>query len=271
MSKQNADGNLVFTFCRVDGNRFKSLSAYSSSASNFAVLKLADACPAGSVDFARVFDNEDTRNQNSNSGQISPNSQNPYSTTLRFCLFRGGGTTATSLPALGFEYGVFAPPAFAFGTASGVFFSDDEDRNTANEYHAHSDWIVAAQAIVTPGDNTTMYVSRGGGVVCGDGVCGGNAETESSCPADCTRCGNNICGPRENASTCINDCGRCGDDYCADRENEVTCPADCSVCGDGRCGPKEWQTCPFDCRPQCDLNFSSPDGLIPTCPGPGGN
>ncbi|WP_342380024.1 hypothetical protein NVS55_10700 [Myxococcus stipitatus] len=267
----NASANLVFTFCRVDGNQFKSLATYSNTASNYAVLKLAATCPAGSVDFARVFDNEDTRNQNSSSGNsvIWPNYQDTYATTLRFCLFRGGSETAANLPALGFEYGVFAAPNFGFGSARGTIFSDDEDTRTKNEYHVDPAWAWEAKSMVSEGDNTTMYVARGGAVICGDGVCGGNAESELSCPADCSVCGNGTCGPRENTTTCIEDCGRCGDGYCSSRESSSSCPGDCGRCGDGICGPKETRTCLIDCPPPCDLNVSMPDGRIPTCPRPG--
>lgn len=266
-TKLNDSGNLVLTFCRVHGDQFRQLSSTSSPTTNYAVLKLGDNCPLGSVEFGRLFDNEDRNNQNSSSGndQIWPNYQDG-NTTLRFCLFRGSGNTVhPSLPALGFEYGVFAHPAFTRATATGQIFSDDEDSGNANAYYVDAAWQWDAKAIVTDGENTTLYVARTGDPICGDNICIGG-ETETGCPADCTRCGNGVCGPRENATTCIEDCGRCGDGYCSSRENDRTCPADCMICGDGICSPKETRTCPSDCGLSCNPLSSGEDGLIPTCP-----
>ncbi|QSQ17506.1 hypothetical protein [Myxococcus landrumensis] len=263
----NGSGNLVFTFCRVDGNQFKPLATGSSVTTNYAVLKLAAACPAGSVEFIRHFDNEDTRNQTSSSpgAEIWPNVQDG-NVTLRFCLFRGGSAPAASLPTLGFEYGVFATQSFARGSASGIISSDDEDTRNSNGYYVDAAWAADAKAIVSEGENTVMSVARGGGTVCGDNLCIGS-ETENSCPSDCTRCGNGVCGPRENAGTCIDDCGTCGDGYCSpSRESTVTCPEDCSYCGDGVCDAREPWTCPEDCGLSCNVTSGSQDGLIPTCP-----
>ena len=76
-----------FQFCRVDGSAFKRVaSAYCSShwSDSFAVLKLGATCPNGSVEFSRYFDNEDSSNNNSNSGNISPSTQDPGGTPRTF-------------------------------------------------------------------------------------------------------------------------------------------------------------------------------------------
>ncbi|MCP3058396.1 hypothetical protein LXT21_06410 [Myxococcus sp. K38C18041901] len=266
----NGAGNTTFTFCRVDGNKFKALSTSAGPSSNFALLKLGASCPAGSAEFGRYFDNEDRDNMNSNSNSenIWPNVQG-RDTTLYFCLFTGATTPASSLPILEFEYGVFATPYFRFGKGAGVIFNDDEDTRNANAYTVDYDFQWAAKAIVTEGGNTTLYTALAAYVYCGDNSCNAQ-EGERSCPSDCTVCGNGICGPRETATSCADDCGWCGDGVCSNSENSRTCGSDCARCGDFVCnGDETPQTCPLDCR-NCNDLTSDPDGLIPTCPGPNG-
>ena len=218
------DGNATFVFCRVDGNRFASLSSQNSASSNYAVLRLGAHCPSGSIPFSRFFDNEDDSNDNWSAGNISPNT-NIGNSNLNFCLFAGGSSTAP-LPDLGFSYGVFAAPGFAFGIQHGAIFNDDEDNNNTNGYVVDPSWQTAAQAIIVPGGNTTLNTARIG--TCNDHLCTGG-ETPANCPADCDECGNGIC-----------------------RANETVfnCPQDCAVCGDGICSPGEF--CDQDCNSSCD-------------------
>ncbi len=155
----DGNGNTNFVFCRVDGNRFHSLAAANDVRSNYAVLKLGQSCPEGSVEFSRYFDNEDRNNHNSYSGNIYPNIVDNNS-TLRFCLFKGDGSTATAFPNLGFEYGVFASEHFTFTSARGSIYTDDEDRRNANGYEADPAWKWAATAIISEGSNTMMRTAR---------------------------------------------------------------------------------------------------------------
>ncbi|MGH7819124.1 MAG: hypothetical protein ACREQ9_05065 [Candidatus Binatia bacterium] len=89
---------------------------------------------------------------------------------------------------------------------------------------------------------------------CGDGFCAEVfLETAVTCPRDC-RCGNGQCELSERATgLCKKDCF-CGDGFCieADLENLVTCPADCG-CGNGNCEEIEYDagTCPEDCDFYC--------------------
>lgn len=155
----DGSGNTNFVFCRVDGTRFHSLAASNDVHSNYAVLKLGQSCPEGAVEFSRYFDNEDGNNKNSYSGNIFPNVVEKNS-TLRFCLFKGDGSTASSFPNLGFEYGVFAAPEFTFTSARGFIHTDDEDNRNANGYEADPAWKWAATAIITEGSNTTLNTAR---------------------------------------------------------------------------------------------------------------
>jgi len=155
------NGNTTFAFCRVDGTKFHPLA----SSQHYAVLRLGGACPAGSVEFIRHFDNEDSGNANwfspSNS-DIFPNvvttAGNGY-TDLHFCMFRSGGTTMATFPTLGFSYGVFAPPTITFSAVKGSIHTDDEDDDNRDAYTAINVSIDATE-IVTDGHDTTLYVAK---------------------------------------------------------------------------------------------------------------
>ena len=222
--------NTWFTFCRVDGTLFKSLSSSRSTSTDYAVLRLGAVCPPGSVEFFRKFDNEDGDNRNTWTGNISPNTTFG-DTTLNFCLFKGNGTVASDLPDLGFSYGVFAAPAFSHASQRGVIDTDDEDNN-ANGYSDPDPndalLLQAAQEIVVgPGNpNTKLYTAKR--VECGDGLCS-PGENPTNCARDCDVCGNGACRGNETPFTCWQDCGYCGDGVCRPNEGPGTCPKDCFV------------------------------------------
>jgi hypothetical protein len=219
----NSSGNTLFVFCRMDGAQFRSLASTSSGRSNYAVLRLNGRCPTGSVPFSRYFDNEDRNNANSWSGVIWPSTMNSYGTEMQFCLFKGDGSVASGLPALGFDYGVFAESTFGFAAGTGSIYTDDEDNDNANRYSADPAWKTAAVRIVSEGGNTTLRTARRGNPVCGDGACNG-IENTTTCPSDCELCGNGICRKSETVYNCPQDCAYCGDGICSVGEN---CATDC--------------------------------------------
>lgn len=118
-----------FEFCRVDGNQFGS-----HPSGDYAVLKLSDTCPDGSVSVYRIFDNENIKNKNwaSGSGAIYPNKSEKSDTLLYFCYFPSPRMNMPSFPSLGVPYGVFAAPSPAW-LATGTVFTDDEDNGNADE------------------------------------------------------------------------------------------------------------------------------------------
>jgi hypothetical protein len=108
----------TLTFCRVDGALFKSLTTALSPEEYYAVLKLGNVCPNGSVEFDKTIDNEDqpgVAGGNSYLGQLGPNEVHNDAvlgtiTKLAFCYFRGAATpeaTMSAFPDLGFPYAVF--------------------------------------------------------------------------------------------------------------------------------------------------------------------
>jgi hypothetical protein len=153
--------NLILRFCRVDGTKFRNLGSSDSVYTNYAVLKLGNTCPPGSVHFPRKFDTEDDDNANRAYGNVAPNTW-AGNITLHFCLFAGGSTPAPSLPTFGGSYGVFAGGEFISGTAFGHVFTDDEDTNNANGYWvSNSNYVTAAQRIIKPtARNTDLFMAR---------------------------------------------------------------------------------------------------------------
>ncbi|WP_441291561.1 hypothetical protein ACSRUE_14865 [Sorangium sp. KYC3313] len=125
-----SSSNTNFVFCRVPGTSFKPLN----TAEPYAVLKLGISCPAGSEAFSRTFDNEDTSNSNSFTGNIFPNtsSQSPSKTTLAFCLFRGSASAMSSFPSLGFSYGILSRAGLSKSLGEGWIETDDEDTSNGN-------------------------------------------------------------------------------------------------------------------------------------------
>jgi hypothetical protein len=159
-------------FCRVDGKKFLPLTSTPDQTKEYAVLKLGSRCPAGSVEFGRMFDNEDSGNLNRNSGNIAPSYQD-VNTMMKFCLFRYAASgapimqpnpnTGTMFPPLGFAYGVFAAPAFYYTVsgASGMIVTDDENDNTASYFSIPSTLDVTSVYRIIDGyphsgANTTM-------------------------------------------------------------------------------------------------------------------
>ncbi|MBN2518414.1 MAG: hypothetical protein JXB14_06200 [Candidatus Altiarchaeota archaeon] len=105
---------------------------------------------------------------------------------------------------------------------------------------------------------------------CGDGICDKKQESITTCPEDCSGCGNGVCDNGEGCNTCPQDCGICS--YCGDGscdkpwgETCESCAKDCgecptplakpkasegATCGDQRCEPDKGETkenCPADC------------------------
>ncbi|WP_437276460.1 hypothetical protein WME90_35170 [Sorangium sp. So ce375] len=128
-----SNSNTRFIFCRVAGSSFKPLN----TGEPYAVLKLGGTCPAGSEAFSRTFDNEDTSNSNSSTGNIFPNTstQSPSKTTLAFCLFRGSASAMSTFPNLGFNYGILARANLSKSVGvgwDGWIETDDEDTANGN-------------------------------------------------------------------------------------------------------------------------------------------
>lgn len=174
----HVDRNTTLEFCREDGTQFGKLAASSAGArtGDYAVLKLGDSCPSGSVEITRYFDNEDMNNENFIVGDASPNRQNfddfnigflkpgHSETELHMCLFRpenSGGLTLNSLPVLSYTYGVAAASDFVGAVSTGVIQTDDEDMVNRNRLSAPDDaTLAAAQRIIGGEDDTTINIAK---------------------------------------------------------------------------------------------------------------
>jgi hypothetical protein len=190
-----------FQFCRVDGSAFKNISSWCSTVrtNSYAVLKLGTTCPNGSVEFSRYFDNEDSGNNNSNSGNISPSTQDSGGTRLKFCGFLQDNPTVdircawptspldlNNFPILGFAYGVFAGPRVATAFESGAIYTDDEDSSNSNNWDLSNlaSWQVSAiQGFMSGGSSTQLTTARVGD------QCSGTPGTWAGCAGNgCSVC-----------------------------------------------------------------------------------
>ncbi len=119
-----------------------------------------------------------------------------------------------------------------------------------------------------------------GAPVCGDTVCDPDAESCTSCPADCgtcEACGDGRCAPGlETCAECASDCGECPARVCGDKtcdpvqgEDCSSCPEDCGACphcGDGQCNEAEsCRSCAADCGPCNPCGDGTCDGPTETC------
>jgi hypothetical protein len=142
----NSDNTRMY-FCKVNGG---SLAPLQGGAENdYAVLRLGDACPAGSYDFTIHIDNEDHSNRNANSGNVYPmtKNNNDGSTRWPMCFFPAG--TANAKPSLAAvtsqyfdgstytlsDYAVFARGTTNYFGQKGVVRVDEEDEWFTDRIH----------------------------------------------------------------------------------------------------------------------------------------
>jgi FIMAH domain-containing protein len=164
IGESHVDRNTTLQFCRADGSLFGKMPppAGDPRTNDYAVLKLGDVCPDGSVEISRHFDNEDDDNENYYSGDIAPSEQEK-NTTLRFCLFRpenSGGTEMTEFPRLSYAYGVIARD-LAAAVDNGRIHTDDEDSDNDNSLSAPDEETrQAAERLISFDRNTDLHFAK---------------------------------------------------------------------------------------------------------------
>lgn len=189
-STVNGSGGVHLTWCEVDGTQFRPLAPSYDPANAYAVLKLGSACPPGSTEFVRYFDNEDTHNTNWVTGDIWPNVVD-RNTTLHFCLYREGYPAMTAAPNLGVSYGVLAAANFPLALAAGYVRANDEMTDNTSTFSAPPTIDADARRVVTPlfdggtagcGALTILNmasISTGREPRCG--LCGGTVRADGTC------------------------------------------------------------------------------------------
>ncbi|MDX1415909.1 MAG: choice-of-anchor X domain-containing protein [Candidatus Promineifilaceae bacterium] len=173
LGAMSQDDNTNLVFCRVPGDDFHHIQSTNftsppQSETSYAVLKLGDQCPNGSLPFSRSIDNEDGNNNNSYHGNIYPNTSN-RNTTLHFCFFDGvsdlpAAGTMTHFPNYHFEYGVFAAEGvLELGLSFGWIHTDDEDnrnKNGQNMIALSAEAGAVAATIISGGADTDMKLAK---------------------------------------------------------------------------------------------------------------
>lgn len=165
-----------FTWCRVDGEKFKPLTTNPFNTSHaYSVLKLSTNCPPGSHDRGIYIDTEDDDPNNDHSGNILPNSVKANNATLRFCQFRSASATAPgtmgSFPAfkddqnVNLPYGVLhdfdgAQPTWVLNKKY-VYFNDEDDANETKYLEKPPSTLLTLDPYAT---FTSMVQRYGGGI-----------------------------------------------------------------------------------------------------------
>jgi hypothetical protein len=141
----------TWSFCKVDGRNFKSLTAFNKPAYFYATLKMGIECPNGSWELYRSIEGEESDNQTRLSGPLAPTHKSGNILKMHFCFFHSNPAKMTSFPVLAgnMRYAVFhdydgAQPSH-FQSKRWVY-SDDEDDRTRS----------FADTSMTPRDSTII-------------------------------------------------------------------------------------------------------------------
>lgn len=160
-----------WTFCKVDGRDFKSLTKFAANTHYFyAVLSLGDLCPNGSIFASRIMMGELDNNESAivPVGLAKPgNYQNGTSTIMSWCMFGPSTDKMTSFPDLGMRYAVFhdydaAQPSLFIQKR--WVYSDNEDAaeagSTRTFLYFSDDYRATFDAIVSGDPNTMFDIAR---------------------------------------------------------------------------------------------------------------
>src|SRR5687767_3731471 len=135
-------------------------------------------------------------------------------------------------------------------------------------YHRAFSWLAAAViGFMLIG---ALLVSVPASTVLAAPVPQGFPTLPGSIPTLADRCGDNFCGPLENAQTCPQDCAaECGDGVCGGDETFTSCAQDCvsttGICGDQRCeGGETVSSCARDCTLAITATLSQTVTTTPT-------
>lgn len=155
-------GNTLLRLCGVDGRNFETAAA---AGAGFAVVALANTCPAGFTRFDRYHDNEDNRPASwdtAPSGSPTDTVGSAKDTNMAFCVATGSntGVANSAFPNLGVSYGVFGGRTVwlsSWALDRGYIFLDDEDGGNQNQPGSAPTYT---WEFLEPGSNTTYYMAR---------------------------------------------------------------------------------------------------------------
>jgi hypothetical protein len=155
-------GNTLLRLCGVDGQSFQAAAVQGA---RFAVVALANTCPAGFTRFDRFHDNEDNRPASwdtAPSGSPTDTVGSAKNTNMAFCVATGSntGVANSAFPNLGVSYGVFGGRTLSLSSWAldrGYIFLDDEDDGNQNQPGSPPAYT---WEFFGPGGNTTYYMAR---------------------------------------------------------------------------------------------------------------
>jgi hypothetical protein len=158
----DSGGNTLLRLCGVEGQRFEAAAALGA---RFAVVALANICPAGFTRFDRYHDNEDNRPASWDTAPTGSPTRTVGSgkdTNMAFCVATGSSTAVpnSAFPNLGVSYGVFGGRTFSLSSWAfdrGYISMDDEDDSNQNQPGSPPAYT---WEFLQPGGNTTYYMAR---------------------------------------------------------------------------------------------------------------
>jgi len=153
-----SSGGVRFTYCPVtvgDGGTYNSIPRVPY---DYVVLRLSENCPEGTYPFRRYHDNEDSKNNNSHSGDLGPNSISDNS-TLEYCFVPAQEDSDLEYP-FSVSYGVFANYSSESIVHSEIYLDDEDSKNNNSWYfyNTPSDIETRVKNIMNGTSNTIYHV-----------------------------------------------------------------------------------------------------------------
>jgi hypothetical protein len=151
-----SSGGVRFTYCPVtigDGGDYTNIPLVPY---DYVILRLSDDCPAGTYPFRRYHDNEDSKNNNSYSGNVYPNIIGKNS-SLEYCFVPAQVNSDLEFP-FSENYGVFANYSSEFVIHSEIRL-DDEDSKNNNSWHWYGTTSDIQERVknIANGTSNTIY------------------------------------------------------------------------------------------------------------------
>ncbi|HEX6904395.1 MAG TPA: hypothetical protein VF789_32100 [Thermoanaerobaculia bacterium] len=153
------------TLLRLCGAPETSFQAAAAQGARFAIVALANTCPAGFTRFDRFHDNEDNRTTSwdtTPTGSPTDTVGSAKNTNMAFCVATGSstGVANSAFPNLGVSYGVFGgrtSTLSGWALDRGFIHMDDEDNNNQNQPGSPPAYT---WEFLQAGGNTTYYMVR---------------------------------------------------------------------------------------------------------------
>jgi hypothetical protein len=151
-------GGVHFTYCRVTVGEGGDYAEIPRVPYDYVVLRLSEDCPVGTYPFMRYHDNEDSKNNNSHSGDLGPNIISNNS-TLEYCFVPALADSDLEYP-FSEDYGIFANYSSESIIHSEISLDDEDSRNSNSWtwYDTPNDIQERIKSILNGTSNTVYHI-----------------------------------------------------------------------------------------------------------------